>query len=302
MEIAKAPVSTEFTKFNNPRLSSSDVTEVRVVEQPIFGTEIVEVGFDETSNFACMEDLRMVEAPMRFAVIKRGSISEYFGAVMILANGRKVNQLLFSNASFKSLAYKLDSNDVYNDWGAIDEPTKEMIARKKRHEALGAPWFIHNRDKDLIRFMIGRDQLQKSHLDNSEPRPMFLPILNWVNVADDRAYLFDLPEDELHQALIDNFLKDRSDLTSHLPAIQCFNPTVGYWVLGHFASDSRASWPSHIGYLPGAEGRPNAPTQSAVQSIIWEQDQPEQKIQGVMSSNIFPRLEAKIEELAVPFK
>jgi hypothetical protein len=298
----KAPFSTQFTKFNSQFLSSNPVSEIRVVEQPLYGADLVEVGFDETSNYACMDDLKMTEVPIRFAAIKRESVTEYFGAVMILANGRTVNQLLFSNGSFKSPLYKLDSNDIYTDLGAIDEPTPDMEARKKRHEQLGAPWFIHYRDKDLMRFMIGRDQIEKSYLDKSEPRPMFLPILNWVSAPEGRFYLFDLPEEPVHQALIEHFIQDRPEFKPHLPAPQCYNPTIGYWVLGHFASDSRASWPPYIGYAPGVKTRPNGPTQSAVQSILWEQDQPEHHIQGVMSSQIFPRLEAKIEELAVAFK
>lgn len=302
---ADIPFATSWSKFNERETGPASITRVRLVGRAVTARKLLGREFNEAEGHAQLQGLALAEDPLKFAAIDRSSgVTEYFGVMMRPMDGKTLNQVLLSDASNKG--FGLDSGDIYNDWGAIDNDTEDMRARKKRHEQLGLPWFGFDRDRLLLRFIIGRDTLPHLNLSGAEPKPMILPVMRWTNGPDGRQFIYDLPEESVYQEILDRFLRRKPDFRAHLPHIQCYNPIAGEWAIAHFSPEIRATWPSLTGYRPGSLDRGNGSTQAAVQTLVWEKDQEpfeakgkRYEIKGVLGSEFLNRAESFIEANAI---
>lgn len=102
-------------------------------------------------------ELALAKIKIVFYKFSANGVTEFTGVIKRNLRGLGFNHLLFSLAPYKS--FGLDTNDILNDWKAIDNPPYE---RKSRHEAMGKPWFIFDRDRLYFREIIERDRIYGS--------------------------------------------------------------------------------------------------------------------------------------------
>lgn len=176
------------------------------------------------------KELPLAKSNILFYRFKANNVTEYVGVVDLNLRGLAFNHLLLSLAPYKGFA--LDTRDILNDWKAIDN----LPQIKERHEAMGEPWSIFDRDRLFFREVIEKDYHLGSWITDSEELGL-VPVIRWrVGYRNIRELVFDQlssTEDKRHVEILKRHIPEYQDGMD----IRFFNPTVGYFTVCHFSPE-----------------------------------------------------------------
>lgn len=179
--------------------------------------------------------LPLSKSPIHFYRFKSNSATEYVGVVDFAVGGVELNHLLLSLAPNK--LFGLDTRDILQDWEKIDNDPE----RKKRHEAMGKPWHIFDRDRLYFRKHI------EETFDYRSNRGL-IPVIRWrVGYRNIRGLVFDplnTTQDERFVEILKKHIVNYQDGMD----IRFFNPTIGYFAVCHFSPEIKRKWSQKASY------------------------------------------------------
>lgn len=210
--------------------------------------------------------LALSEGPIHFYKFKTSNTTEYIGVVGISLGGYDLNQLLFSLAPYKH--FGLDTLDILQDWQKIDNDPE----RKKRHEAIGRPWQIFDRDRLYFRNHIEKDfEYRSGRRAEDEQDRRLIPVIRWRTYRNKRELVFDLPN-PLEDVRFGKILERHIPNYQTSMDIRFFNPTIGYFAVAHFSPQIKRKWNQMATYSSDCNSlMPMGPTQVGPYAIMMEE-------------------------------
>lgn len=210
--------------------------EVIEICPPISANELTGSTFTDEFNLGLGEALiHLLRLPTRLGSVTAGLVQYSVGGVTL-------NRLLYSIKPARA-GFALDTFDVLNDWTAIDSDAN--AERRARHSAMGHPWDVFMKDKEVFRTMIneGFERTAGGFVAKKEnPRKGLRPVIVWTDTDNQRHVTYEAIADQVSNPLFRQIMKFvRSNLREQLGSIRVgpLSSTVGVYTLAYFSPELR---------------------------------------------------------------